>query len=92
MNGEKNLLGRVLALALLLGAAYGLRSIARGGLSCPLGYGSSCVMDIPAAALPPAVDAIAPPVEKLDPAAAAGEDEDAKLEAKAPVAPPPAGK
>ena len=88
MNDDKNLLGRVLALALILGAAYGVRAIAHGGFACPFGDGSRCAMGIPAAALAPAVDAKAAPVEKFDANIDAGEDEDAKLEEKAPVVPP----
>ena len=88
MKGDKNLLGRVFALALLFGAAYGVRAIARGGSACPLGNGSSCAMEIPAAPLAPDVREKAAPVEKFDADNGAGEDEDAKLEAKAPVAPP----
>lgn len=57
MNDNKNLLGKVIALALILGAVYGARSIARGGFSCPLGDGSHCIMAIPAATPAPAVDA-----------------------------------
>ena len=83
---DRNILGRVLALVLLAGAAYAVRSIAQGGMACPLGSGSSCVMAIPAAFPAPAVDANAAPVEKAD--AVNGEDEEAKLEKKAPVVPP----
>ena len=90
MNDEKNILGRVIALALLLGAAYGVHSIAHGGFACPMGGGSSCVMAIPAALPSPAVDAGAAPIEKLE--GVNGEDEDAKLEKKAPVIPPAASK
>lgn len=88
MNADKNLLGRLIALVLILGAAYGVRAIARGGLSCPFGAGgNSCVMAIPAAANVPAVDAKAAPVEKFD-ADNDGADDEAKLEKKAPVVPP----
>lgn len=64
MNDDKNLLGRVIALGLILGAAYGARAIARGGFGCPLGDGVRCVMAIPADAPVPAVDAKQAPVEK----------------------------
>lgn len=83
-----NLLGKAIALALIIGAVYGARSIARGGFSCPLGDGSRCIMAIPATNPAPAVDmkeaapAEAAPVEKES------EDEDATLEKKAPVVPP----
>lgn len=85
-----NLLGKAIALALILGAVYGARSIARGGFSCPLGDGNRCIMAIPAANPAPAVDAKEAPVEK---APVETEDEDATLEKKAPVVPPaPAAK
>lgn len=87
MNDNKNLLGKVIALALILGAAYGARSIARGGFSCPLGDGSHCVMAIPAATPAPAVDATEAPAEKAAPVEK-DEDEDATLEKKAPIVPP----
>ena len=86
---DRNILGRVLALALLAGAAYAVRSIAHGGMACPLGTGSSCAMAIPAALPAPTVDPNAAPVEKDG---VNGEDEDAKLEKKAPVVPPAAPK
>lgn len=79
-----NLLGKAIALALILGAAYGARSIARGGFSCPLGDGSRCVMAIPAAAPAPAVDM----KEVPEKAPVETEDDDATLEKKAPVVPP----
>lgn len=41
-KNDRNMLGRVLALALILGAVYGVRAISRGGLGCPLGMNSSC--------------------------------------------------
>jgi hypothetical protein len=88
MNNDKNILGRVVALVLILGAAYGARSIARGRFDCAAGSGSSCEMGIPAAAPAPDVDAKAAPAEKFDANNDAGEDEDAKLEKKAPVVPP----
>ena len=89
MNDDKNLLGRVIALALILGAAYGAQAIARGGFSCPLG-GIRCGMSIPAANPAPAVDLEAAPVEPAAPVEKEkpGEDEDATLEKKAPVLPP----
>jgi len=77
-----NLLGKAIALALILGTAYGAYSIAHGGFSCPLGDGSRCVMAIPSAAPAPAVDSKEAPVEKES------EDEDATLEKKAPIVPP----
>jgi hypothetical protein len=85
-----NLLGKAIALALILGAAYGARSIARGGFSCPLGDGSRCVMAIPAAAPVPAVDAkeAAPSVKAAPVEKESDGDEDAALEKKAPVVPP----
>jgi hypothetical protein len=85
MNDDKNLLGRVIALGLMLGAAYGAYSVAHGRFDCSVGSGSACVMGIPAAAFAPAVDAKAAPVEKDE---TGGEDEDAKLQKKAPVVPP----
>jgi hypothetical protein len=80
-----NLLGRVVALALIIGAVYGARAIARGQFDCGSGSGALCVMAIPPA---PAVDAKAAPAGKFDADNGAAEDEDAKLEKKAPVAPP----
>jgi hypothetical protein len=88
MNDDKNFLGRAVALVLIVGTAYGLHAIAHGGFTCPLGNGKSCVMAIPSAAPAPAVDAKAAPVEKFDANNDVGEDEDAKLEKKAPVEPP----
>ena len=88
MNDDKNFLGRAIALVLIVGTAYGLHAIARGGFVCSPGNGKSCVMAIPASAPAPAVDAKAAPAEKFDANNEAGEDEDAKLEKKAPVEPP----
>jgi len=34
---DGGLLGRITALALILGVAYGVRAIARGGSECPFG-------------------------------------------------------
>lgn len=87
MNDDKNLLGRVIALALILGAAYGASAIAHGGFSCPFGEAGRCVMSIPAAAPAPAVDTKEAPVEAA-PVEKDSEDEDATLEKKAPVVPP----
>ena len=88
MNDDKNILGRVIALALIVGAAYGARAIARGRFDCAAGVGTRCEMGIPPQAPAPAVDAKAAPVEKFDANNDSGEDEDAKLEKKAPVVPP----
>ena len=88
MNDDKNLLGRVLALALILGAAYGVHAIAHGGFACSPGAGARCVMGIPAAAPAPVVDEKAAPIEKAGADAEPGVDEDSKLEEKAPVVPP----
>ena len=88
MNDDKNILGRVIALARIAGAAYGAHAIARGRFDCALGAGSRCEMGIPAAASAPAVDANAAPAGKFDADNGAGEDEDAKLEKKAPAVPP----
>jgi hypothetical protein len=87
---DKNLLGRAIALVLLLGAAYGVRAIARGRFDCAIGDAASCVMGVPAAAPAPVVDEKAAPVEKTGADVEPGEDEDSKLEKKAPVVPPPA--
>ncbi|HEX4049092.1 MAG TPA: hypothetical protein VH309_14700 [Elusimicrobiota bacterium] len=101
MNDDKNVLGRVLALALMLAAAYGVREIARGGFTCPFGAGSSCAMGIPAAAPARAAEAKAAPAPKpaarigvkaapavkAEPVDDSGDDE-AEIEAKAPVVPP----
>ena len=88
MNENKNLLGRVIALALMLGAAYGVHAIAYGDFACPLGVGSRCEMELPAAAPSPALTRKRAPVEKRDADNEAGEDENAKLEEKAPVVAP----
>ena len=82
-----NLLGKVIALALILGAVYGARSIAHGGFSCPLGDGSRCLMAIPATNPAPAVDANAP-VEKAAPVEKDSDGDEDAIEKKAPVAPP----
>jgi len=87
MNDDKNLLGKVIALALILGAAYAAHGIAHGGFSCPLGDGSRCLMAIPAENPAPAVDSKEAPAEKSAPVEKE-EDEDATLEKKAPVVPP----
>jgi hypothetical protein len=42
-----NLLGRITALSLILGVAYGVHAISRGGMGCPLGDGSCCAMEVP---------------------------------------------
>lgn len=79
-----NLLGRVTALALILGAVYGVHAISRGGLGCPVSQSSCCMMPMThgeAAADEKAVPA--GKVEKAEPV-----DEDAKLRNKAPVVPP----
>ncbi|MDE2142739.1 MAG: hypothetical protein KGJ84_10040, partial [Elusimicrobia bacterium] len=52
-----NLLGRVIALALILGAVYGVREISRGGLGCSLGEGGSCTFVMPHEDSSPAVKA-----------------------------------
>jgi hypothetical protein len=88
MNDDRNILGRIIALALMVGATYGVYSIAHGRFDCSVGSGSSCVMGIPPETLPPAVEAKAAPGEKIPAEGDAGEDEDAKLEKKAPVVPP----
>jgi hypothetical protein len=88
MNQAKNdggMLGRALALALILGAVYGVHAISRGGMGCPLGEGASCC------AMGHHHDEAAEGDEHR--AAAKGHvadeaDEDAKIEAKAPVTPP----
>lgn len=64
MNDENNggLLGRVTALALILAAVYGVRAVARGELSCPLGV--YCPMgghESAAPAAPAAEDTLANP-------------------------------
>jgi hypothetical protein len=75
-----NIFGRIMALALIVGAVYGANAIARGKFGCGVGAGSCCMMAVPAG------DGKAEPA-KFDPDNGAGEDE-AKIEAKAPVAPP----
>ncbi|MFI5362321.1 MAG: hypothetical protein ACHQ49_10160 [Elusimicrobiota bacterium] len=85
MNDDKNIFGRVLALALLIGAAYGVRSIAHGSFSCPLGDGSCCGMKHSEASSSAAEEA---PPAKAGAEREDSEDEEAKLEAKAPVVPP----
>ena len=84
MNGDRNLFGRALALVLLLAAAYGVRAILRGGSACAAGD-SRCTMGAPAA---PAGGEEAAPAEKPGTKAAPDEDEESKLERKAPVVPP----
>ena len=41
-NNDGNILGRLTALALIIGAVYGVHMISLGGLGCPLGDGSCC--------------------------------------------------
>ena len=87
-----NMLGKVIALALILGAVYSARSIAHGGFSCPLGDGSRCLMSIPATSPAPAIDANAP-AEKAAPVEKDSDGDEDAIEKKAPVAPPaPAAK
>lgn len=64
-DNDGNLLGRVLALALILGAAYGATSISKGRM-CPLGNGRCCEMTVEKAkpAAPAAEEKPAAPVEK----------------------------
>jgi hypothetical protein len=93
MNDDKNFLGRVIALALILGTAYGVRAIAHGRFECSLGGASSCTMGLPPMkGVPPVDTKAAAPVEKPGADDAAGEDEDATLQKKAPVEPPAAPK
>ena len=80
-NNDGNLLGRITALALILGAVYGVHAISRGRLGCPLGNGSCCGMESSAHS----IDAHHESEHPMD--VDGGEDE-AKLEEKAPVAPP----
>ncbi len=37
-------MGRITALALILGVVYGVRSISAGGMGCPMGNGGCCVL------------------------------------------------
>jgi hypothetical protein len=59
-NYDGNVLGRVIAVFLLVGAVVGARSIARGSFTCGMGGGGSCCMmemsgsPAPAAAAPAA--------------------------------------
>ena len=85
---EKNPLGRAIALLLLLGAAYGVRAIARGRFDCVAGDAARCTMGVPAPLPAPAVDEKAAPFDKAGADVEPGEDEDSKLEKKAPVVPP----
>jgi hypothetical protein len=70
-----SLLGRVVALALILGVAYGVHSISRGGLGCPLGTGSCCATAIPHDEAPAAEKAVP---AKLGADGDAGSDEEPK--------------
>jgi hypothetical protein len=88
-KNDGNMLGRVAALALIVGVAYGAHAISRGLFDCGMGTGGCCLTgehhdadhddDHEAGAK----DAPA----KMD-ADSGAVDEDAKLEAKAPVVPP----
>lgn len=59
MNNSRNLLGRITALALILGAAYGVHRLA-GGAACPL-MGACCVPGAKTEAVAPAADQKAAP-------------------------------
>jgi hypothetical protein len=83
MNND-NIFGRVMALALIVGAVYGANAISRGKFGCGDGPGRCCTMTLPE--IPASGDAKAQPA-KFDADNGASEDE-AKIEAKAPVAPP----
>jgi hypothetical protein len=62
-NENRNLLGRAVALALIVGAVYGVRAINNGGLGCPLGDHSCCAMAIPQAESDDAAKPVAPAVK-----------------------------
>jgi hypothetical protein len=54
-------LGRIIALTLIVGAAFGARAISRGTFACGSGAGGCCLMEISAAAdAQPAAAAPAP--------------------------------
>jgi hypothetical protein len=83
-----NLFGRFLALALIVGAVYGVRAIVRGDFGCA---GGCCMMGMHHETAGHDQD------HEADAKAGAGAvdadgDEDAKLEAKAPIAAPAAKK
>ena len=46
-DNDRNLLGRIAALALILGVAYGVHAISSGSFGCALGGGSCCGMEAP---------------------------------------------
>lgn len=46
-DNQGGLMGRITALALILGVAFGVRAIANGGMGCPLGNGACCLMTSP---------------------------------------------
>ncbi|MFI5346812.1 MAG: hypothetical protein ACHQ51_10600 [Elusimicrobiota bacterium] len=75
-----NLMGRITALALILGVAYGVHAISRGGLGCPLGNGSCCMMEAPH---DEAAEKAAP--AKFDADADAGPDAPKNIPAPAPA-------
>ena len=80
---SKNLLGRVVALALMIGAVCGVRAISRGSYGCALGAGSCCMHEMREEGERDA-DAKAAPAK----ADADADKDEAKIQAKAPVSPP----
>lgn len=80
-----NLLGRVAALALILGAVYGVHAISRGGLGCPAAHSACCAMSFE-----PKEASESGEASPAKPAAAGAveADDEAKLLKKVPVVPP----
>ena len=81
-NEDDNLMGRILALALIVGVAAGVRAIDRGGFSCP--FCAACSFMIGAPAPTPAASA-EPGQSDADAAVAAAADAAAKPAAPAPA-------
>jgi len=49
-DNDGNVLGRIIALSLIIGAAYGARAISLGAFGCGSGAGGGCcMMELPAA-------------------------------------------
>jgi hypothetical protein len=53
-TNDGGVLGRIIALSLIVGAAYGAHAIERGTFGCGFGGGHSCMMEAPAASAPDA--------------------------------------
>ena len=85
-----NLFGRMLALALIIGVVYGAREIARGRFDCTTGGGGCCMIGEHGEADHDHDRAAGAKAEPAANSAVDSDEDDAKIEAKAPVVPPKA--